>query len=66
VQTAAGPGAGAAVPLLIQFANSQNNIDSSAFEAGAENDNAGYREYMAWYCVLSTVMINMRVGALRV
>ena len=49
VQTAAGPGAGAAVPLLIQFANSQNNIDSSAFEAGAENDNAGYREYMAWY-----------------
>lgn len=49
VQTAAGPGAGAAVPLLIQFANSQNNIDSSAFDAGVENDNAGYREYMAWY-----------------
>lgn len=49
VQTAAGPGAGAAVPLLIQFANSQNNTDSSAFDAGVENDNAGYREYMAWY-----------------
>lgn len=49
VQTAAGPGAGAAVPLLIQFANSQNNTDSSAFEAGAENDNAGLRQYHAWY-----------------
>lgn len=49
VQTAAGPGGAATVPLLIQFANVQGNTDGSAFDAGVEDDNSGYREYMAWY-----------------
>jgi hypothetical protein len=49
VQTAAGPGGAATVPLLIQFADLQGNTDGSAFDAGVEDDNSGYREYMAWY-----------------
>lgn len=49
VQTAAGPGAGAAtVPLLLQFSAAQNATEGSAFEAGVENDNSGLRQYQAW------------------
>ncbi|EAR60248.1 hypothetical protein [Neptuniibacter caesariensis] len=54
VQTAAGPGAAGAIlpPFIAAVDQNSNNTNSSSFDANfSENvvDNAGYREYMAWY-----------------